>query len=256
MSINATYTTIQEKKMIQAMQIALNETATGIVDNTLLLEMSKKLNVNIFPLTLELYNMPVIISKDILVFNPNGGTVGWYANCISGSFTYPTAVKPCSIAINKGIDVYSYSSKYWAGFPESVIVRYNDGTTNIIRAKYTSEIPNRANVRWAVGGMGLIGNYNPDLEGFKKFTLNGVNYDHSDVLRDTEHTVLGIKDNYCYLIFCKSMTGLEVNNFCKDKLKLDIAVCMDGGHIPAINGAETFAKINTAQKQGYALQGI
>ena len=55
----------------------------------------------------------------------------------------------------------------------------------------------------------------------------------------------------------ETATGIvEVNNFCKDKLKLDMAICMDSGHMTAINGAEAFAKINTAQKQGYALQGI
>lgn len=254
--MNATYTTNQEKKMIDAIQSSIGITANGVIDNMLLLELVKRFDANIFPLTLELYNMPVIISKDILVFNPNGAPVSWWTNCMSGSFTYPTAVKPCSIAINHGADVYSNSSKYWAGFPESVIVRYKNNTTNIVRVKYTSEIPNRAEVKWAVGGMGLINNYNPDLEGFKQFVINGTTYNHSDVLRRTQHTVLGIKDNYCYLIYCKAMTGLEVNNFCKNNLKLDMAVMLDGGHIPAMNGNGAFAKINLTQKQGYALQAI
>lgn len=256
MAINAIYTTNQEKKMIEAIQSNIGIAATGTVDNMLLLELAKKFNANIFPLTLELFNMPVIISKDILVFNPNGAPVSWWLNCMSGSFTYPTAVKPCSIAINKGVDLYPNSSKYWAGFPESVIVRYKNNDTDIIRVKHSSEIPNRSEVKWAVGGMGLIDNYDPYLEGFRRFSVNGVDYNHSDVLRKTQHTVLGISDGYCYLIYCKYMTGLEVSNFCKNNLKLDMAVMLDGGHIPAINGSEPFAKINLTQKQGYALQGI
>ena len=58
-----------------------------------------------------------------------------------------------------------------------------------------------------------------------------------------------------YLIYIKNKTGAEVNAFCRDKLMLDHAVMLDGGHVAAINGDESFAKINTTQ-QFYMIQGV
>ena len=58
------------------------------------------------------------------------------------------------------------------------------------------------------------------------------------------------------VIYCKSMTGRQVNEFCRDKLQLDYAIMLDGGHVAAINGEESFAKVNTAQVQYYLIQGV
>lgn len=256
MSLNIKGTTTEEDRLIKAVQIKTGALANGWVGNQTWSEIVKTIDPDAFPATLEIYGMPVIIASDIIPFDPNGSIKG-YTNTISGSFTYPRAQVPCSVLINNGKDVCGSGSKAFAGFKESVIVRYKNGLTKIMRILGTSEIPDRQNVKWAVGGMGLLSNYNPALEGFKKFTFNGTLFDHSDVPRKTNHTVLGIKDNFCYLVFCKNMTGAEVNSFCKEKMILDMAVMLDGGtDIPAINGAESFARINTGKTQGYAIQGV
>ena len=204
--------------------------------------------------TTKINNMPCIISGDILVFDPNSGLKN-YTNTLSGSFTYPAGDKPCSIMINKGVDIYSYACHAWLDFPECVIYRYKDGAFGIKKCKTTTDIPNRQNVLWAVGGMGLLNMYNPKEEGFARFTKNGKTYDYSDVLRKTNHTVLGIKDNQCYLIYVANKTGAEVNSYCKS-IGLEMAIMLDGGHIAGINGSESYAKINTSTKQGYAIQAI
>ncbi len=250
------YQTKEEERMLKGIQKAYNALPNGWVGNQTLSEIAKDKCPEVFPLTLLIYGMPVIIARDIIPFNP-GGSLAGFANTISGSFTHPRAKRPCSILINNGIDVCNVGSKAFAGFKESVIVRYKDNTTKIMRVLWTSEIPNRRDVKWAVGGMGLLDNFDPAKEGYCKFTHNGKTYNHSDVLRKTNHTVLGVKDNFCYLIFCKNMSGEQVNAFCRDKMYLDMAVMLDGGtDIPAMNGAEGFAKINIHRQQGYAIQGV
>ena len=72
------------------------------------------------------------------------------------------------------------------------------------------------------------------------------------MLRKTNHTVLGCKGGMLYGVYCRSMTAQQVNAFCRDKLKLDYAVMLDGGHVAAINGACN--KINTQTRQFYAVQ--
>ena len=62
------------------------------------------------------------------------------------------------------------------------------------------------------------------------------------------------KGGMVYLIYCAGMTGREVDEHCR-KLGLELAVMLDGGHVAAINGAESFAKINTSQIQYYMIQG-
>jgi N-acetylmuramoyl-L-alanine amidase len=200
----------------------------------------------------KLNNMPCIIADDILLFDPNSGLKNW-ANTISGSFTYPSGQKPCSIMINKGVDIYSYSCHGWLGFPETVLYRYKDGEFGIGKFKSTSEIPNRKEVLWAIGGMGLLDKYNPSEEGFSRFVKNGKTYDYSDVLRLTSHTLIGIKDNECYLVYITSMTGSQGNEYAKE-CGFEKALWLDGGHISAINSTDT--KINIDTTQGYAIQGI
>lgn len=75
---------------------------------------------------------------------------------------------------------------------------------------------------------------------------------YSDVLRKTNHTVLGYKGGLLYGVYCRSMTAQQVNAFCRDKLKLEYAVMLDGGHVAAINGACN--KINTQTRQFYAVR--
>lgn len=48
------------------------------------------------------------------------------------------------------------------------------------------------------------------------------------------------------------MTAQQINALCRDKLKLEYAVMLDGGHVAAIHAA--CSKINTNQRQYYAVR--
>lgn len=235
--------TASERAMIVAIQRKLGIVANGYIGTQTMSTIAEKLGADCFPLTLSTYGQPVIIANDITACNPSTSLSG-FKNAISGSFSYQG--KPCSILVSNGRSVYTGACHAWLGKPESVLYRLCDGTVGVKRALSASELPH--GVRWAVGGLGLLDNYDPAAEGF-----TGT---YSDVLRRTNHTVLGVKDGYCYLIYCKNMTGAEVNAFCRDKLMLDYAVMLDGGHVAAINGTESFAQINRAQKQFYIVQGV
>ena len=134
----------------------------------------------------------------------------------------------------------------YMGKPESVLYRLESGAFGIKKCKSAAELP--TDVRWAVGGMGLLGNYDPAGEGF-----TGA---QAGVLRKTNHTVLAVKNGKTYGVYYKNMTGQQINAHCRDKMQFEMAVMLDGGHIAAINGAEKFAQINTSQKQGFAIQFI
>lgn len=203
-----------------------------------------------YPCTVLLDGMPAILAKNIVPFNPNGPLSGWN-NTISGGFS--ASKQPCSILVQDDRVKCRYACHYWYGRPESVLYRLTDGTVGIARVGTTDELPK--DLRWAVGGMGLLDNYDPNAEGFCKLTnAEGKTENFSDVLRDTDHTVLGYKDGLFYMVYCKSMTGAQVNTFAK-KLGLELAVMLDGGHVAAINGGADYAKINTKQVQYYAIQG-
>lgn len=195
-----------------------------------------------YPTTTKLDGMPAIIARDIVVCNPKSG-LRFYSNSLSGSFSYQK--KPCSILVNWGKAICGSACHAWLGKPETVLYRRTNGRFGIQRCMYSAELPK--DVKWAVGAMGLLEYYDPKAEGF-----TGA---YSDVLRDTNHTVLGVKDSMCYLIYCKSMTGEQVNYFC-NKIGLEMAIMLDGGHVAAINGSEKYAKINTSQVQYYMIQGV
>ena len=157
-------------------------------------------------------------------------------NAISGSFSWQGA--PCSILV-RGKVVRGMSCHYPA--PESVLYKTAGGAVRIARVSSAAAL---GGVVWAVGGMGLLGNYNPAAEGF-----TGA---YSDVLRKTNHTVLGCKGGMLYGVYCRSMTAQQVNAFVRNKLKLEYAVMLDGGHVAAINGACN--RINTQTRQFYAVR--
>ena len=243
--------TASETTMIKSIQGAIGALVDGEIGTQTMSDIACKLGAIDAPLTLEIYGMPVIIARNIVPFEGNGATVTAYNNVISGSFLSGT--KPCSILVQDGIVRQKYACHYpYYGKPESVIYRLKTGEFGIKRVKTTDELPD--NVRWAVGGLGLLGNYAPVTEGFTTLYYNNKATDFSDVLRSANHTVLGVKNGYCYLVYCKTMTAYQVNAFAK-KLGLEMAIMLDGGHVAAINGAETFAKINTNQKQYYMIQG-
>ena len=235
-------TTDSETAMIKAIQRAVGAAEDGVIGGETMAAIAAKLGADCFPITLEIYDQPTIIAKDVVVCNPSTGLRA-YNNSLSGSFSYQK--KPCSILVNWGKAVCESACHAWLGQPETVLYRLYSGEFGIQRCMYASQLPD--GVKWAVGGMGLLDFYDPDTEGF-----TGT---YADVLRKTNHTAMGIKGGMVYLIYCSNMTGREVDEHCR-KLGLELAVMLDGGHVAAVNGAERFARINTSQVQYYMIQGV
>lgn len=244
--------TTNEIKMVKAIQTAVGANADGEIGTQTLSDIACKLRANCFPLTLKIYNVPVIIAKNILPFSGNGTKLGDWTNCINGSFY--AGKKPCSILIQDGVVKQKYACHYFYNKPETVLYKLVDGSVDIKRVLSTNELP--SGIVWAVGGVGLLNNYNPTAEGFCKCTANGKTEDFSDVIRTTNHSMLGYKQGYMYLVYCPNMSGAQVNDLAK-KLGLEKAIMLDGGHVAGINGTEDFAKINTkSTPQYYIIQAI
>jgi hypothetical protein len=234
--------TTSETNMIKAIQKAVGAAQDGIIGTGTMTDLAAKIGAQCWPLTIKLYDMPVIICNDITAFNP-GKSCGSFANSLSGSFSYQK--KPCSILISGEKTLWSAACHAHINKPESVLYRLDNGRFGVKRCLSASALP--SDVRWAIGGMGLLDFYDTAAEGF-----TGA---YSDVLRKTNHTMIGVKNDLVYLCYCKNMTGTQVNDYAK-KLGLTYAIMLDGGHVAAINGGESFARINTGQAQYYLIQGV
>lgn len=233
--------TSDEKRMIKAIQTATGALANGVIGNQTMSDIAIKLNAKCFPLNVKLYGCPAIIAKDIDPFNPNSALP---LDCISGSFN--GGVAPCSVLIRNG-EVVCWSACHYVSLdkPESVIYKLRStGEVKIKRVKTVSDDLPLYDVVWAVGGMGLMDFYDPKAEGF-----TGV---FSDVLRKTNHTVLGYRNGMMYGLYCPNMTASQINTLCKSKMMFDFAIMLDGGHVAAINAQNN--KINTSLKQLYAIK--
>ena len=226
--------TSEEIRMIKAIQRSVGALDNGWIGNQTLSDIAARLGANCFPLNVELYGQPAILARDIDPLNLSGRLP---ENSISGSFSWQG--QPCSILVRGGGVVRGMSCH--CPTPESVLYKTRDGAVRIARVSSAAAL---GDVVWAVGGLGLLDHYDPAVEGF-----TGA---YSDVLRKTNHTVLGYKGGMLYGVYCRSMTAQQVNAFCRDKLKLEYAVMLDGGHVAAINGA--CSKINTQTRQFYAVR--
>ena len=173
-----------------------------------------------------------------------------YANCISGTFQYQNAAN--AILAYNGKVFGSYSAHGWLGYPDSCLIYYKDGGFDVKRwiAIPSAELNN---IRWAISGVGLLDNYDPAVEGYARFQRNSKTYDYSDVLRRTNHTVIGVKGGQVYGLYLVNMTGAEVNAYCK-KQGLQYAVMLDGGHIAAVNCS--LGQKNASQKQHNIIQFV
>ena len=226
--------TSEEVRMIKAIQRSVGALDNGWIGNQTLSDIAAKLGADCFPLNVELYGQPAILARDIDPLNLSGRLP---ENSISGSFSWQG--QPCSILVHGGRVVRGMSCH--CPTPESVLYKTRDGRVHMARVSSAAAL---GDVVWAVGGLGLLGNYNPAAEGFTgRF---------ADVLRKTNHTVLGYKGGLLYGVYCKAMTAQQVNAFVRDKLKLEYAVMLDGGHVAAIHAA--CSKINTNQRQYYAVR--
>ena len=226
--------TSEEVRMIKAIQRSVGALENGWIGNQTLSDIAAKLGADCWPLNVELYGQPAILARDIDPLNLSGRLP---ENSISGSFSWQG--QPCSILVRAGRVVRGMSCHYPR--PESMLYKTRDGGVHMARVSSVSALDN---VVWAVGGLGLLDRYDPAAEGF-----TGA---YSDVLRKTNHTALGYKGGLLYGVYCRSMTAQQVNAFCRDKLKLEYAVMLDGGHVAAINGACN--KINTQMRQFYAVR--
>lgn len=226
--------TSEEIRMIKAIQRSVGALDNGWIGNQTLSDIAAKLGADCWPLNVELYGQPCIIARDIEPVNMSGPLP---KNAISGSFSWQG--QPCSILVRGGKVVRNWSCHYPR--PESVLYKIPGGAVRIARVSSAAAL---GGVVWAVGGLGLLDRYDPAAEGF-----TGA---YSDVLRKTNHTVLGYKGGLLYGVYCRSMTAQQVNAFVRDKLKLDYAVMLDGGHVAAIHGA--CSKINTQTRQFYAVR--
>lgn len=224
--------TSEEIRMIKAIQRSVGALDNGYIGNQTLSDIAAKLGADCWPLNVDLYGQPAIIAREIDPVNISGRLP---ENSISGSFSWQGA--PCSILVRGGRVVRGMSCHYPR--PESVLYKIPGGAVRIARVSSAAAL---GGVVWAVGGLGLLDRYDPAAEGF-----TGA---YSDVLRKTNHTVLGYKGGLLYGVYCRSMTAQQVNAFCRDKL--EYAVMLDGGHVAAINGA--CSKINTQTRQFYAVQ--
>jgi len=201
----------------------------------------------VYPQTVLLSGMPAIIANDIVVASPHTG-VRYFENSMTGGFN--NGAGPCSICVIDGKVICGTACHSTYGCPETVIYRTCDGVIGIKRVMSVDELP--GNLWWAVGGLGLGSAYNPNAEGFKLMS-DGKNF--SDVIRDTDHCMLGVKNGYFYLVYCASMTGAQVNAFAVT-LGLEMAIMLDGGGWAAINGSESFAQKNLDHIQLFMVQGV
>lgn len=229
--------TTEEKRMIKAVQRAVGALDNGYIGAQTMSDIAAQVGADCWPLDVDLYGQPTIIAKDIDPYNPKGVLP---ANAISGSFNEGTV--PCSILIRNGETVCAWACHAALNKPESVIYKLQSGKVGIARVKHVNELPD--NVRWAVGGFGLLDNYNPAAEGFTG--------QFADVVRKTNHTVLGYKNGMLYGVYCKDMNAAAVNALCRDKMRFEYAVMLDGGHVAAING--TVHKANTKTRQLYCIK--
>lgn len=150
-----------------------------------------------------------------------------YSNCISGTFQW--LGKTNAILYRWGTKVSNLSAHGWLGFPDTVIAYYNTGEVKCFDAVSLSKEQTKDLV-WAISGMGLITHYAPKKQGFSKGRKDGVNYNYSDVLRKTDHTVLGYKDGEMHGYYLSHMTGKQIDTFCRNQ-GLTYAILLDGGHI-------------------------
>ncbi|MBO4725279.1 MAG: hypothetical protein J5622_02120 [Firmicutes bacterium] len=235
--------TASETSMFKAIQSAIGAYPNGIIGAQTMSDIAVALEADCFPVTLQLYGHPTIICKDIIPFAA-ASTLKSFANSISGSFSYNKA--PCSILVLHRRVVSNAACHAFVNRPESVIYRDFAGEIKLQRCLYASDLPQ--GTKWAVGGMGLLENYDPEKEGF-----TGA---YADVLRKTNHTVLGSKNGMLYLIYFSNMTAEQINAELKKKKIVEKAILLDGGHVAAMNGAEGFAQINCGQIEYYIIQAV
>lgn len=194
-----------------------------------------------FPYAAKFFGCYVIVAdpKDITLAH---GKVKDYPFSMSGSFTYPAGVSPCSIMVSDGKVIHDTSCHYWQGKPETVLYYTKDGVIDTMLTKSTDYLPK--DVVWAIGGGQIAPTFNNVAEGFTDA--------YADVFRKTSHNAIGF-DKYGNILGIYH-PNCTLNNFQQRLLFMGIirGIFVDGGHISAMN-ADTIRK-NVHQKQGYIIR--
>lgn len=199
-----------------------------------------------FPYANEQWGSKVVFSTPdrIKLIDPNGPLSKHYWS-MSGSFTYPSGEKPCSIMVNEGKDIFTYACHYYQGKPETVLYYTNNGDYGLKLCKHTGDLPE--GVIWAIGGAQLIRDGKPAFE-FESEGFTGI---YSDVKRTTAHNAIGFdKFGNVLGVYHNRCSADDLQRRCFNIGMVD-GIMLDGGHISAINCGELKANIN--QKQGYAI---
>ena len=239
-----TGSTAEEKRLIKAIQRAIGALDNGVIGTDTMTSIAARVGADCWPIAVKRYGQPTVIAQSVIPFDPNG-TIRGYEYTISGSFTEPSGVTPCSILVDRGKVVFGQACHYWTDRkPESVIFQTATGKLGAKRVLQVSELP--LDIRWAVGGMGLLGLYNPVEEGF-----TGI---QASALRKTTHTVLGFKNGLVYGICFLNHTAEELNSIVRDRFKLDAAIMLDGGSPFCYNLAHMTSGLS--KPCGYAIQFI
>lgn len=148
-------------------------------------------------------------------------------NGINGTFYNIGKSEIYGIAIqdDKPLDTNSYVSTF-NGIKRGTI--WYDGNKTQVGLVYNANDEIKTRIKWAVSGIELYPNYNPSAEGF----IGG----YADVLRKTNHTAIGFKDNTVYLIVSKNLTLLDFRNkILNSKLAFDGLINLDGGGSTQMN---------------------
>lgn len=248
---------ISTKDKIKMFQTALGSYADGIAGASTwdagmrFLDAEGYLDIE-FPYEVYQWGCKVMFTKPnrVVVLNGEGKyDVGDFKYSISGSFTSPSGVKPCSILVNDGKVIRRESCHYptWDGRkPETVIWRKNDGELGMSLIHLADELP--SDIDWAIGGGQIVkdgvAEFNEVAEGFTgRF---------SDVFRSTAHCAVGFdKFGNVLGVYHKSCTLRDFQRRCVS-IGMVNGIFVDGGHISAINAGGLIANIN--QKQGYIIQ--
>lgn len=152
-----------------------------------------------------------------LMYGRNLRQVGAYG--INGTFfdTRKAHLKEgcCMIAVNKGKPIQESNDP--DGIKKGVFVIDKQGKMYVDRIAHVKDFK-KSDVYFAVGGLMLIPDYDPDEYFWQR-----------DVLRQTWHTGIGYKDGEVYLITTKHMCDMNTFRSKLADLGLEGAIALDGG---------------------------
>lgn len=180
-------------------------------------------------------------------------SVSKFNYAMSGSFTSPSGVKPCSFLVNDGEVIWGracHANTRDGELPETVLYWLDNGYQDMKLCRIESDLPE--GVKTAIGGMRLLENglmvkrsFNEDKEGFKgRF---------SDVFRTTQHCGIGV-DKYgnVGLALSKWSSMAAFQQKAQNIGFIDF-IAIDGGSVSAMNCPDQ--KYRAYQKQGYIIAG-